>query len=230
MQRKSSYEKGPRPETVAAELPPGLRVTLAAFADSPSGVAEIAVASMGLGSRVLLEQAGLIESAGTLKEPLDPKITRFGRRVFSACAILVDRDRRARVKEHIAKVGDGRSGPPSVPSSASGDRELITAPATQDVSEAVLIELAVSDRTHAHLLQAVAEGLGRSFRLAALAKPAAHAQVISLLDDALAFVRSAGLAEPAEQDLWRLTQSGQQVVGHGSQSLPDATGSDRRSP
>jgi hypothetical protein len=228
MQRKSSYEKHRRPEEVAAELTPGLRVTLAAFADSPSGVAEIAVASMGLGSRLLLEQAGLIESAGTLEEPLDPKITKFGRQVFSACATLEERDRSTRVEKQIGKIRGRRGGPPHVPSSAAGERELAAAPATLAVREAVLVELAASDRTHAHLLQSVAERLGRGVRLAAHAKPAALAQLNSLVDDALAFARSAGLAEPAEQDRWRITQLGQQVVSREAQSPSDESGSDRR--
>src|SRR4051812_49241065 len=100
--KKPTPGKQTDPEAVASELPSSLRMTLATFAGSPSGVAEIAVASMGLGSRLMLEQAGLIEDAGTLREPLDPKITRFGRKVFSACAMLVDRERRARLDEHIA--------------------------------------------------------------------------------------------------------------------------------
>jgi hypothetical protein len=72
---------------VPVGLPMRLVVTLASLHDAPAGMAELAVASLGYGSRCALAAYGLIEPVPPRPdEPAEIVITEAGRRVIDACA------------------------------------------------------------------------------------------------------------------------------------------------
>jgi hypothetical protein len=72
---------------VPVGLPERLIATLASLHDAPAGMAELAIASLGYGSRSALAAYGLIEPLPPRPdEPAHIVVTPAGRRVIEACA------------------------------------------------------------------------------------------------------------------------------------------------
>jgi hypothetical protein len=76
-----------RTTDVPVGLPERLIATLASLHDAPAGMAELAISSLGYGSRSALAAYGLIEPVPPRPdEPAHIVITEAGRRVIDACA------------------------------------------------------------------------------------------------------------------------------------------------
>jgi hypothetical protein len=87
-------------------LPERVVETLAALHDAPPGVAELAIASLGYGSRSALAAYGLIAPVPARPdEPVEIVITDAGRRVIEACAEQQppDEDRMAESTRALAR-------------------------------------------------------------------------------------------------------------------------------
>jgi hypothetical protein len=71
-------------------LTPELKETLGILDNAPQGIAELAIATLGLGSRLTLRGVGVVEfEDNDLEEATSLKITKLGHDVIAACAQYV---------------------------------------------------------------------------------------------------------------------------------------------
>lgn len=74
-------------EQVLPSLTPELKETLGILDNAPLGIAELTIATLGLGSRLALQGVGVVEfEENDLEEATSLKITKLGRDVIAACA------------------------------------------------------------------------------------------------------------------------------------------------
>jgi hypothetical protein len=73
-------------EEVLPSLTPDLKSTLAILDNAPPGIAELTIATLGLGSRLTLRGLGIVQFDEGDVEGTSLKITKLGREVITECA------------------------------------------------------------------------------------------------------------------------------------------------
>jgi hypothetical protein len=90
---RSSQLQAPSVDQVLPSLTPQLRQTLGILDGAPRGIAELTVATLGLGSHLTLKGLGIVVFNESDVEATSLKITKLGHEVIAACARFAPRAR-----------------------------------------------------------------------------------------------------------------------------------------
>jgi hypothetical protein len=83
---KKNAPAKPATTQVIKSLTPDLAETLAILDNAPSGVPELTIATLGLGSRLTLRGTGIVDFDDDDKEGTTLKVTKLGYQVIAECA------------------------------------------------------------------------------------------------------------------------------------------------